>query len=64
MDNKATNKLRREYPNFTPLKVASELLGVSPRQLSKLVAEAGSRSACWAPTLELGSGTSASIPSG
>ena len=37
--NKATNKLRREYPNFTPLKVASELLGVSPRQLSKLVAE-------------------------
>lgn len=39
MDNKATNKLRREYPNFTPLKVASELLGVSPRQLSKLVAE-------------------------
>ena len=39
MDNKATNKLRREYPNFTPLKVASELLGVSPRQLSKLVVE-------------------------
>ena len=39
MDNKAMNKLRREYPNYTPLKVASELLGVSPRQLSKLVAE-------------------------
>ena len=39
VDNKATNKLRREYPNFTPLKAASELLGVSPRQLSKLVAE-------------------------
>ena len=30
VDNKATSKLRREYPNFTPLK---------PRQLSKLVAE-------------------------
>lgn len=39
MDNKATNKLRKEYPNYTPLKLASELLGVSPRQLSKLVAE-------------------------
>ena len=39
MDNKAANKLRQEYPNFTPLKVASELLGVSSRQLSKLVAE-------------------------
>ena len=39
MDNKAANKLRQEYPNYTPLKVASELLGVSSRQLSKLVAE-------------------------
>ena len=39
VDNKAANKLRQEYPNFTPLKVASELLGVSSRQLSKLVAE-------------------------
>ena len=41
VDNRATNKLRREYPNFTPLKVASELLGVSPRQLSQLVAGGG-----------------------
>lgn len=39
MDNKVANKLRQEYPNYTPLKVASELLGVSSRQLSKLVAE-------------------------
>lgn len=39
MDNKTANRLRREFPNFIPLKVASELLGVSPRQLSKLVAE-------------------------
>ena len=64
MDNKATNKLRREYLNFTPLKVASELLGVSPRQLSKLVAEARKPFCLLAPTLEPGSGTSASIPSG
>ncbi len=39
MDSKVANKLRRGYPNFTPLRVASELLGVSPRQLSRLVAE-------------------------
>lgn len=39
MDKKTADKLRQAYPNYIPLKVASELLGVSPRQLSRLVAE-------------------------
>lgn len=46
MDRRAANELRREYPNYTPLKIASELLGLSPRQLSKLVAE-GREPFCW-----------------
>ena len=32
-------ELRKEYPNHVPLRVAAPLLGVSERQLSKLVAE-------------------------
>lgn len=39
MDRKAADKLRAAYPNHVPLQIASELLGVSPRQLSRLVAE-------------------------
>ncbi len=39
MDQKTAEKLRQTYPNHIPLQVASELLGVSPRQLSRLVAE-------------------------
>lgn len=39
MDRKAADKLRAAYPNYVPLQIASELLGVSPRQLSRLVAE-------------------------
>jgi len=32
-------KLRQEYPNHVPLKVAGTLLGVSERRLSRLIAE-------------------------
>ena len=39
MDKKTTNKLRQEYPNHVPLKVAASFFGVSPRQLSWLIAE-------------------------
>ena len=39
VDNKAIGKLRREYPNVVPLKVASPYLGMSARRLSELVAE-------------------------
>ncbi len=39
MQKQVASKLRQEYPNHVPLDVASELLGVSPRQLSRLVAE-------------------------
>ena len=38
MDKKTVNKLRQEYPNHVPLKVAAAFFGVSPRQLSWLVA--------------------------
>ena len=33
------NMLREKYPNHVPREVASQYLGVSPRQLSKLIAE-------------------------
>ncbi len=39
MDKKTANKLRQEYPNHVPLKVAAQFFGVSPRQLSWLIAE-------------------------
>ena len=39
MDKKTAEKLWREYPNHVPLKVAAPFFGVSPRQLSWLVAE-------------------------
>lgn len=39
MDPKEAEKLREKYPNHVPLKVAAGYLGVSPRQLSKLIAE-------------------------
>ena len=38
MDQKTADKLREKYPNHIPLKEAGEILGVSPRQLSKLIA--------------------------
>lgn len=39
MDQKTADKLRQAHLNHVPLQIASELLGVSPRQLSRLVAE-------------------------
>lgn len=39
MDKKTADQLRKEYPNYIKLDVASKYLGVSPRQLSKLIAE-------------------------
>ena len=39
MDQKTVNELRQKYPNHIPLEVAGKLLDVSPRQLSRLVAE-------------------------
>ena len=39
MDQKTANNLRQKYPNHIPLAVAGKLLGVSPRQLSWLIAE-------------------------
>lgn len=38
MNQREADMLREEHPNFVPLKVASEYLGTSPRQLSKLIA--------------------------
>ena len=39
MDQKTADILREKYPNHIPLEEASKYLGVSPRQLSKLIAE-------------------------
>lgn len=39
MDKKMAAQLRQAYPNHLPVRVAAPLLGVSERQLSKLVAE-------------------------
>ena len=38
MDQKTANKLREKHPNHIPLKEAGEILGASPRQVSKLIA--------------------------
>ena len=39
MDKKTIAKLRQEHPTHIPLKIAAQLLAISERQLSKLVAE-------------------------
>ena len=39
MDKRTELKLRQEYPNHVPLRIAAPLLGLSERQLSRLVAE-------------------------
>ena len=39
MTPREANMLREKYPNHVPREVASQYLGVSPRQLSKLIAE-------------------------
>ena len=38
MDKPTINSLLAQYPNWMPLKTASEILGVSPRQLAALIA--------------------------
>ena len=39
VDRKTAERLRREYPNHVPIDVAAPFLGVSPRRLTRLVAE-------------------------
>ena len=39
IDRKTADALLKEYPTYIPLEKAGKLLGVSPRQLSRLVAE-------------------------
>jgi AraC-like DNA-binding protein len=39
MEQKLIQRLREEYPNHIPLRLAAELLGVSERQLARLVAD-------------------------
>jgi len=38
MDKLTANTLITQYPNWMPLKEASKILGVSPRQLTALIA--------------------------
>ena len=39
MDQKKADELRDKYPNHIPLEEAGKILGVSPRQLSRLIAD-------------------------
>jgi len=39
MDKRAVAQLRQNYPIHVPLRIAAPLLGVSERQLARLVAE-------------------------
>lgn len=39
LDKRTAANLRQIYSNYIPLKAASKLLGVSSRQLSRLIAE-------------------------
>lgn len=39
MDKKTASRLRQDYPYHVPVRVAAPMLGVSERQLSRLVAE-------------------------
>ena len=39
MDQATQNELLRKYPYHLPVKVAAQYLGVSPRQLTQLIAE-------------------------
>lgn len=39
IDKRTANELLKKYPSFLPLPIAAKLLGVSPRQLSKLIAQ-------------------------
>lgn len=39
MEKRAAEALLQAYPTYIPLKTAAKYLGISPRQLSRLVAE-------------------------
>jgi transposase len=39
MTQKSIETLLEQYPNWLPVKEAAQLLGVSPRQLSRLITE-------------------------
>ncbi len=39
MNQKTADMLREKYPNHIPLQEAAKYLGVSPRQLSRLIAD-------------------------
>lgn len=39
MNQSEADMLREKYPNHVPLQLASKYLGVSPRQLSRLIAD-------------------------
>ena len=39
LNQTTANRLREQYPNHVPLDVAAQYLSVSPRRLSKLIAE-------------------------
>ena len=39
MDQATQNELLRKYPYHLPVKVAAQYLGVSPRRLTRLIAE-------------------------
>jgi len=39
MDKTTAAELRLEYPNYVPVRIAALLLGLSERQLSRLVSE-------------------------
>ena len=39
MDQREADMLRAEHPHYVPLGVASKYLGVSPRVLSRLIAD-------------------------
>ena len=39
LNKETSNRLREIYPNYIPLDVAAQFLAVSPRRLSRLIAE-------------------------
>ena len=39
MDKRTADNLRQEFPHYVPLRIASPLLGLSERQLARLVAD-------------------------
>ncbi len=39
MDHTTADRLREKYPNYIPLPIAAQFLGLSARKLSQLIAE-------------------------